>query len=147
MALKQAINDAVKAALKAGEKEKLTTLRMVLAAIKQIEVDERVELNDNEIIAILAKMVKERRDAIEKFQDGGREDLANKEKDEINFISVFLPEPLSEAEIKQMITDAITTSNAESMKDMGKVIAIIRPQMEGRANMAEVSKLVKDLLQ
>ncbi len=144
--LKEQINQEVKAALKAADKAKATTLRMILAAIKQQEVDQRIELADDQITVIMDKMIKERRDAIDKYQQANRPELAEKEQVEITIIQQFLPTPLTADEITQLITQAIQDCQAQSMQDMGKVMAQLKPQMQGRADMGKVSAEIKKLL-
>jgi len=144
--LKETIKDAMKAAMKSGDKTRLGTIRMILAAIKQIEVDERIELDDSRIIAVLDKMLKQRRESIRQYQDAYRNDLADIEAAEILVIQEFLPQPLSEEEIKQMIQQAINDTGAESIKDMGKVMGLLKPKMQGRADMAVVSAQIKTAL-
>jgi uncharacterized protein YqeY len=144
--LKQQLTDAMKAAMKSGEKARLGTIRLILAAVKQREVDERIELDDSQVLAVLDKMVKQRRDSIQQYSDAGRDDLAAQESAEIAVIQEFLPESLSEDEILAIITAAIAESGAESMRDMGKVMAIVKPQVQGRADVGLVSSLVKQKL-
>ena len=144
--LKQQITDAMKAAMKAGEKSRLAVIRLMLAAIKQREVDERIELDDAQVLAVLDKMVKQRRDSIEQFSAAGRDELAAAEAAEIEVIQTFLPAELDEAEILAIIEAAITESGAESMRDMGKVMAIVKPKVQGRADVGKVSGLVKSRL-
>ncbi len=144
--LKETIKDTMKAAMKSGDKTRLGTIRMILAAIKQIEVDERIELDDSRIIAVLDKMLKQRRESIRQYQDAYRNDLADIEAAEILVIQEFLPQPLSEEEIKQMIQQAINDTGAESIKDMGKVMGLLKPKMQGRADMAVVSAQIKTAL-
>ncbi len=141
--LKSQITDAMKAAMRAKEKERLGTIRMILAELKRIEVDERIELDDARILTILDKMLKQRRDSVSQFEAAGRQELADVEKAEISVIQDFLPTALSEEEIGQLVDDAIASTGAEGMKDMGKVMGLLKPQMQGRANMGEVSKLIK----
>ena len=143
MSLKETINNAVKTAMKAREKEKTATLRLITSAIKQIEVDERRELSDDDVIAVLTKMVKQRRESIEQFTKGNRTDLADKEVAELDIIQDYLPEQLSEEEIDTLIAKAITDSGAETIKDMGKVMGILKPQLQGRAEMGPVSGKIK----
>jgi len=144
--IKNRINEEVKAALKQRDKVKATTLRMILAAIKQKEVDERISLNDQQILQILDKMLKQRREALQQYKEAGRDDLANKESEEIKTIQTFMPQPLSDNEIENIIQQAIAETNAASMQDMGKVMAIIKPQVQGRADMAQVSQIIKGML-
>ena len=143
MSLKQSLTDAMKAAMKGGDKPRLGVVRLVLAAIKQIEVDERVELDDDRVLAALDKMVKQRRESISQYTDAGRTDLAEQEEYEISILKDFLPEALSDDEIDQMIAKAIEDTDAASIKDMGKVMGILKPQMQGRADMGPVSGKIK----
>lgn len=140
------LNDAVKDAMRAKDKERLATLRLATSALKQIEVDERIELDDTRVLAVLDKMVKQRKDSAEQFTQGNREDLAEKELTEIDVLKEFLPQAMSDAEIEAMIQAAISETGASGMKDMGQVMAIVKPQAQGRADMGEVSKKVKALL-
>jgi len=140
------IKDDMKQAMRDRAKDRLTTIRLILAAVKQQEVDRRVILEEAEILAILDKMVKQRRDSIEQFDKAGRDDLSSKEKLEIEVIQAYLPQPLSEQEISELITEAITSTKAESMRDMGKVMGILKPKMQGRADMGKVSGLIKSQL-
>jgi hypothetical protein len=145
-ALKDQIQDAMKTAMKSGEKERLAVIRLIMSAMKQVEVDERTELDDNRVLGILDKMVKQRRESISQFNAGGREDLAAREQAEIDVISDFLPQALSDDEIEAIINQAISDSGATSMKDMGKVMGMIKPQITGRADMGAVSGKIKSLL-
>ena len=144
--LKARIQDDMKAAMKGGEKRRLGIIRLILAAIKQREVDERVELDDSQVLAVLDKMVKQRRDSISQYEKAQRADLIEQEAFEIEVLKEYLPEALSEQEIATLITDAIADSGAESMRDMGKVMAQIKPKIQGRADMGAVSTLVKQRL-
>jgi len=144
--LKQQITDAMKAAMKGGDKSRLGVIRLMLAAIKQREVDERIELDDAQVLAVLDKMVKQRRDSIQQYSAAGRDELAAVEAAEIEVIQTFLPEELAEAEITAIIEAAIAESGAESMRDMGKVMAIVKPEVQGRADIGRVSGLVKQKL-
>ncbi|WP_198243697.1 GatB/YqeY domain-containing protein [methane-oxidizing endosymbiont of Gigantopelta aegis] len=144
--LKATITDAMKAAMKSGDKARLGTIRMILAAIKQIEVDERIELDDNRIIAVLDKMLKQRRESIRQYRDANRQDLAEIEEAEIQIIQDFLPKALSTEEIQKLIDQAISETGASSIKDMGKVMGILKPKMQGRADMAVVSAQIKTAL-
>ena len=144
--LKTRINEDVKNAMRAKDKARLGTLRLITAAIKQKEVDERIEPNDDQVVAILEKMLKQRKDSIEQFEKAGRNELADQEKSEIEIIQVYMPEQLSDDETEQLIKDAIASSGAESMKDMGKVMGILKPQLAGRADMGAVSGKIKALL-
>jgi len=141
--LKQGLTDAMKAAMKGGDKKRLGVIRLVLAAIKQVEVDERVELDDARVLAVLDKMVKQRRESISQYKDAGRDDLVEVEEYEVTVLQDFLPEPLSDDEIAQMIEKAITDTGASSIKDMGKVMGILKPLMQGRADMGPVSGKIK----
>jgi len=141
--LKEQITEAMKNAMRAKEKELLGTIRLILAEVKRIEVDERIDINDARLLAVLDKMVKQRRDSISQFEDAGRQELADKEKAEIVVIQNFLPEALSKEELTAMIEDAITSTGAESMKDMGKVMGIIKPKIQGRADAGVVSGMIK----
>ena len=145
-ALKTELTEAMKAAMKSGEKERLGTIRLMLSALKQIEVDERIELDDTRIITILDKMLKQRRESIEQFDKAGRDDLTEIEQAEISVIQTFMPQALSETEIEAIINDAISTTGAASIKDMGKVMGIVKPKMAGRADMGKVSGTIKNLL-
>ena len=144
--LKQQITDAMKAAMKGGDKARLSVVRLMLAAIKQREVDERIELDDSQVLAVLDKMVKQRRDSIKQYGDAGREDLAAQEAAEIEVIQEFLPAALSETEIVEIIEAAVAETGAESMRDMGKVMGIVKPKVQGRADVGKVSGLVKQKL-
>ncbi len=144
--IKAKLNDAVKDAMRAKDKERLATLRLATSALKQIEVDERIELDDTRVLAVLDKMVKQRKDSAEQFTQGNREDLAAKELAEIEVLKEFLPQALSEADIEAIIKAAISETGAAGMKDMGQVMAVVKPQAQGRADMGEVSKKVKALL-
>ena len=141
--LKEQITEAMKNAMRAKEKELLGTIRLILAEVKRIEVDERIDIDDARLLAVLDKMVKQRRDSISQFEDAGRQELADKEKAEIAVIQNFLPEALSKEELTAMIEDAITSTGAESMKDMGKVMGIIKPKIQGRADAGVVSGMIK----
>ena len=145
-ALKDQIQDAMKTAMKGGEKQRLAVIRLMMSAIKQVEVDERIEVDDNRALGILDKMVKQRRESISQFHSGGRDDLADKEQAEIDIISEFLPQALSNEEIESIINDAISQTGAATMKDMGKVMGIVKPQITGRADVGAVSGKIKSLL-
>ncbi len=129
--------------MRAKEKDRLGTIRLIQAAIKQREVDERIELDDEQVLAVLDKMVKQRRDSITQYRDAGREELAAVEEAELVIIQHYLPEALSEAEIDSLIDEAISSSGAESMKDMGKVMGLLKPKVQGRADMGAVSARIK----
>ena len=141
--LKVRIQDDMKSAMKAGDKDRLKVVRLILAAIKQIEVDERRELEDPDVLAVLNKMVKQRRDSVSQFRQGGREDLAASELAEIEVIETYLPEPLSDAEIDKLVDDAIQETGAASIRDMGKVMGAIKSKAAGRADMGVVGARVK----
>ncbi|MDH3613669.1 MAG: GatB/YqeY domain-containing protein [Gammaproteobacteria bacterium] len=143
MPLKDQITDDMKSAMKAGDKDRLKVVRLMLAAIKQVEVDKRIELDDAAVLSILDKMVKQRRDSVEQFQKGGRDDLANIELAEITVLEGYLPEQLSDAELDAMIDDAISSSGADSIRDMGKVMGQIKSKAAGRADMGAVGAKVK----
>jgi uncharacterized protein YqeY len=140
------VKAAMKDAMRAKEKERLATIRLIQAEFKRIEVDERIELDDDRVIAILDKMVKQRRDSISQYESAGRDELAAVEVAEIAVIQTFLPTPLTADEINAMIDAAIAETGAESMRDMGKVVGLLKGPMQGRADMAIVSKQVKDRL-
>lgn len=144
--LKQKIQDDVKQAMRDKNKERLATLRLLTAAIKQIEVDQRIELEGAELIAVIDKMIKQRRDSIKQYEQGGRQDLADQEAFEINILKEYLPEALSEDEINAMIEAAIGETGASSMQDMGKVMNSLKPKMQGRADLGKVSATVKSRL-
>jgi len=146
MSLKTRINDDVKAAMRAGDARRRDALRLLLAALKQREVDERKELGDADVIAIIDKMIKQRRDSITQFEQGGRQDLADVEKFEVDVLQAYMPQAMSEAEIAAAITAAIQESGAKGMSDMGKVMAALKPKLAGRADMAKVSASVKTKL-
>lgn len=142
--LKASLTSAMKAAMKAKEKERLSVIRSMLAAIKQVEVDNQTTLEDDaEVLPILDKMLKQRRDSQQQYLDADRPELAEQEAYEMTIIQEFLPQPLSEEEIAQMIDEAVAEMGASSMQDMGKVMGALKPKMQGRADMAEVSKLIK----
>lgn len=144
--LKTQIQDNLKTAMREQNKARVATLRLIMAAFKQKEVDERIELTDAHVLAILDKMVKQRRESIALYQQGHRQDLVDQEQAEIDIIQAFLPQALSEAEIDALISAAIKQTSATSIKDMGAVVNLIKPQTQGRADMAVVSKKVKEQL-
>jgi uncharacterized protein YqeY len=146
MSLKGQIQDDMKTAMRAGDKDRLKVVRLMLAAIKQIEIDQRIELDDAAILAVLNKMVKQRRDSVSQFTAGGRSDLADIETAEIAVLEAYLPAQLSDAELDQLIEQAIATSGAESIRDMGKVMGQVKAKAEGRADMSAVSARVKQRL-
>lgn len=141
--LKQRISTEMKAAMRAKDKARLGAIRLIMSEIKRIEVDERIELDDTRVLAVLDKMQKQRRDSISQFDTAGRQDLADLERQELEVIKTFLPQPLTEQELADLIAQAISTTAAQSMQDMGKVMAMIKPQIQGRADAAAVSRLVK----
>ncbi|MDC7706174.1 GatB/YqeY domain-containing protein [Vogesella indigofera] len=143
MSLKARIQDDMKSAMKARETERLAAIRLLMAAIKQKEVDERIELDDAAITTVVDKMLKQRRDSISQYEAAQRQDLADKEKAEMAVLMAYLPQQLSEAEIDTMIEGAILSSGAAGMQDMGKVMALLKPHMAGRADMAAVSARIK----
>lgn len=141
--LKNRIAEDMKAAMRAKEKDRLGVIRLIMAALKQREVDERIELDDTQVLAVLDKMVKQRRDSIEQYTSAGRDELADKERFELEVIQQYMPSALSEAELDTIIKEAIAAVGASSMKDMGKVMAQIKPKVQGRADMGQVSQKVK----
>ena len=143
MSLKQRLTDDMKAAMKGGEKERLGVIRLANAAIKQREVDERVTLDDAQVLAVLEKMVKQRRDSITQFRAAAREDLASQEEFELGVLQGYLPEPVGEAELEAIVARAIADAGATNPKDMGKVVGLVKPQVAGRADMGQVSALVR----
>ncbi|HYD56196.1 MAG TPA: GatB/YqeY domain-containing protein [Burkholderiales bacterium] len=143
MTLKQTIHDDVKAAMRAKDAARLSTLRLLTAAMKQKEVDERAELGDAEVLAILEKMIKQRRESIAQFEKASRQDLADKEKAEIAVLEAYLPQKMSEAEVQAAIAAAIAESGASGIKDMGKVMAALKPRLAGRSDIGAASALVK----
>ncbi len=146
MTLKAQISEDMKSTMKAGDKDRLKVLRLMRAAIQQIEVDKRIELDDSAVLGVLDKMVKQRRDSITQFKNGGREDLADIELAEIAVLETYLPEQLGEAELDKIINQAIKDSGAESIRDMGKVMGQIKAKAAGRADMGAVSAKVKERL-
>jgi len=140
------IKDDMKAAMKGGDKARLGVIRLILAAIKQVEVDERIVLDNERVILVLDKMLKQRRESIRQFAEAGRDDLVAIEEAEIPVIQYFLPQALTEAEIDAMVKDAVAESGAESVKDMGKVMALLKAKMQGRADMSAVSNKIKAAL-
>ena len=144
--IKSKITSAMKQAMRDKEKERLGVIRLMQAAFKQKEVDDRIELDDVSVLAILEKMLKQRRDSVEQYQKAKREDLVAKEEFEIEVIKEFMPSALSSGEIKIIVEEAVAECNALSMKDMGKVMSIIRPKLQGRADMAVVSDVVKSMI-
>jgi len=146
MSIRQTISDDMKTFMRAKDSARLGAIRLLQAAIKQKEVDERIELNDDQIFSVIQKMLKQRKDSIEAYQKASRQDLIDQEQLEIEVLSKYMPEPLSEEEINQYIEEAIATTGASDIKDMGKVVGILKSKVAGRADMAEVSKLVRQKL-
>lgn len=146
MSLKQRLNDDMKAAMKAGEKSRLGAIRLINAAVKQREVDERIQLDDAQVLAVLEKMLKQRRDSIGQYQAAGREDLAAVERYEVEVIQGYLPVQLSPAEVEAAVAAAIAEAGAHGPQDMGKVMALLKPRLAGRADMGQVSGLVRRAL-
>ena len=144
--MQERLKDAMKQAMKSREKVRLGTIRLMLAAIKQREVDERIVLDDQQVIVVLDKMLKQRRESIRQYREASRDDLAEVEEAEVLVIQEFLPQELTENEINDMVKSAIADSSASSIKDMGKVMAILKPAMQGRADMAVVSTKIKAML-
>jgi uncharacterized protein YqeY len=143
MSLKERITDDMKAAMRSGEKERLGLIRMITAAIKQREVDERITLDDAQVLSVLDKMIKQRKESLVQFQAGNRQDLVDKEAAEITLLQTYLPSQLSDAEIDALISDAIGATGAASIKDMGKVMAIIKGKAQGRADLGQVGAKIK----
>jgi uncharacterized protein YqeY len=143
MALKERITEDMKAAMRSGEKERLGVIRMITSAIKQREVDERISLDDGQVLSVLEKMIKQRKESVVQFQAGNRQDLVDKESAEITLIQGYLPSQLSDAEIDTLIAAAIASTGAATIKDMGKVMGVIKAQAQGRADMAAVGAKIK----
>jgi len=143
MNLKQKITEDMKAAMRAKDTARLGAVRLLLAAIKQREVDERVELSDEDVVAIIDKMNKQRRDSISQYEAAGRQDLADVEKFEMSVLAAYMPQQLSEAEITEAVLDAIAVTGAAGQQDMGKVMGALKPKLAGRADMGKVSALIK----
>ena len=146
MTLKERITEDMKTAMRAGEKERLGTIRLVLAAVKQIEVDERITLDESRMLSVLEKMVKQRKESIAQFESGGRADLVAKEAAELAVIQGYLPAPLSESDLDALIAEAIASTGAASIKDMGKVMGVVKSKAAGRADMAAVGARIKQKL-
>tara|TARA_B100000959_G_scaffold190785_1_gene199449 strand:- start:3063 stop:3509 length:447 start_codon:yes stop_codon:yes gene_type:complete len=144
--LKQLITDDMKLAMKAQDKSALKAIRMILGAIKQKEIDERIDLDDSQVMVVIQKMVKQRKDSISQFSDAGRTDLVEVEEAELSIINNYMPKQLSEDEIEAAVTKAISDTGAESMKDMGKLMGILKSQLDGKADMGQVSQLIKSKL-
>ena len=143
MSLKERITDDMKAAMRSGEKERLGVIRMITAAIKQREVDERITLDDAQVLNVLEKMIKQRKESLAQFQAGNRQDLVDKESAEITLLQTYLPQQLSDAELDALIGEAISATGAASVKDMGKVMGIIKAKAQGRADMGAVGAKIK----
>jgi uncharacterized protein YqeY len=146
MSLKDQITDDMKAAMRAKESERLTTIRLLIAEIKRKEVDERIELTDTQVLAVVEKMLKQRKDSITQFENGGRQDLADKEKAELTVLSAYMPAGLSDEEVAAEVAAAVAASGAAGPQDMGKVMGILKPKLAGRADMTAVSAQVKKAL-
>jgi uncharacterized protein YqeY len=146
VSLIQQLDQDMKAAMKAKDKDTLSTIRMVRASIKKVEIDKRTELNDDDVLEILVREIKQRKDSLNEFESAGRTDLAEKEKQEINILTNYLPEQLSEEELRQIVTDAIAKTGATSKKEMGKVMGTVLPHVKGRADSKLVNQLVQQLL-
>ena len=146
MPLREQLTEDMKTAMKAREAEKLGAVRLILAAVKQREVDERITLDDPGVIAVIEKMIKQRKDSISQFEKAARQDLADKEKFELGILEAYLPQQLSQAEVDAVVAEAVAASGAKSPADMGKVMAIVKPKLAGRADMGKVSGLVKGKL-
>ena len=146
MSIRQTISDDMKTFMRAKDTARLGAIRLLQASIKQKEVDERIELNDDQILAVIQKMLKQRKDSIEAYQQANRQDLIDQEQLEIEVLTKYMPEPLSDEEINQYIEEAIATTGAVDMKDMGKVVGVLKSKVAGRADMGKVSKLVRQKL-
>lgn len=146
MSLKQKITEDMKAAMRSGDIKRRDTIRLLQAAIKQREVDERIVLDDAAIVAVIEKMLKQRKDSIAQYEAAQRIDLADKEKEEVLILTDYMPQALSDAEIAVLLNEAIAASNAQGMQDMGKVMSLLKPQLAGRADMGKVSSLIKEKL-
>lgn len=146
LTLKQRLQEDMKAAMKSGDKERLGAIRLINAAIKQREVDERISLNDADVLAVLDKAAKQRRESISQYQAANRQDLVDQEQFELSIIQSYLPEPLSKEELDALVKSAIAESKATSIKEMGQVMAILRPQVQGRVDMSVLSAFIKEML-
>jgi len=146
LSLRETVLSDIKSVMKSGDKPRLAALRLLSAAIKQWEIDGRIELNDQQVLTVLDKMVKQRRESIRHYSEAGRHELVEQEEYEISVLQVYLPEPLSDAEIGTMLDKAIADSGAQSLADMGKVMGLMKPQVQGRADMGALSQLVKSRL-
>ena len=147
MTIKDRISNELKDAMRAREKAKLDALRLIMAAVKQVEVDERIDVSDERMLIILDKMAKQRKESIAQFSAANRQDLVDKEVFELDLISQYLPTPLSQAVISELVQEAVTAMNAQTMADMGKVMAYIKPKAQGRCDMSQISVLIKNTLQ
>ena len=145
-ALKDRITEEMKNAMRAGEKERLATIRLILSAIKQREVDERIQLDDTQVVTVVEKMVKQRKESIAQFEAGGRADLVAKEQAEMTVLQTYLPTQMSDAEVDALIAEAVASTGAASIKDMGKVMAAVKAKAQGRADMGAVSARIKQKL-
>jgi uncharacterized protein YqeY len=143
MSLKERITEDMKAAMRSGEKERLGVIRLITSAIKQREVDERIVLDDTQVLSVLEKMIKQRKESVAQFQAGNRQDLVDKENSEITLLQGYMPSQLSDAELDSLIGEAVAAAGASSIKDMGKVMAIIKAKAQGRADMAAVGAKIK----
>jgi uncharacterized protein len=143
MSLKIRINEDMKTAMKAKDAARLAAIRLLMAAMKQKEVDERIEMDDTAIIAVIEKMLKQRKDSITQFEAAKRQDLADAEKFEVDVLTAYMPQAMAAAEVEAIVAAAVASSGAKAMADMGKVMALVKPQVAGRADMGEVSKLIK----
>jgi uncharacterized protein len=146
MVLREKLNDDIKTAMKAREADKLAALRLMLSAVKQREVDERITLDDAGVISVVEKMIKQRKDSIAQYEKAARQDLADKEKYEISVIEAYLPKQLSQAEVEAVVAEAIASTGARSAADMGKVMGVVKPKLAGKADMGKVSAMVKQKL-
>lgn len=146
MSLKEQISEDMKAAMRAKDSGRLATIRLIIAAIKQKEVDERIELNDDQVLSVIEKMIKQRKDSITQFEAGGRQDLADIEKAELVVLSAYMPAQMSEAEVQAEVTAAVAAAGAAGPQDMGKVMGVLKPKLAGRADMTAVSAMVKAAL-
>jgi hypothetical protein len=146
MPLREQLNEDIKVAMKAREADKLAALRLLLAAVKQREVDERVTLDDAGVLSVIDRMLKQRKDSIAQFEKAGRQDLVDKEKLEVGVLSAYLPQQLGEEEIRAIVSEAVAATGARSPADMGKVMGVVKPKLAGRADMGKVSALVKAAL-
>jgi uncharacterized protein YqeY len=144
--LKKSLTDAMKTAMRAKDKATLNAVRLILAEIKRIEVDERIDIDDARVLVVLDKMCKQRRDSISQYENADREDLAEQERFELGVIQSYMPTPLTDDELDGLIKEAISTSGAETVKDMGKIVALLKPKVQGRADMGAISKKIKALL-